>query len=869
MALHPTGVRSGWRACYGLVLPAVVAMWLSLLSPWVALGQLATSTIQTGAPPAWVEMTDTERGTESDSSEDARGQLLTLFETQANPASAETFVHVVKEITTEAGVRNGANLEFRWDPSFQELTIHQITIHRGMQRIDRLEPAKFKIIQQETDLNLQIYNGALSALLFLEDVRIGDRIEFSYTERGENPSLKGRYSDSFLMGWPVPVRHRRVRLLWPEGRRLNFRAHGTNVEPELHHHGSIKEYIWEQRRVPAIAVEDRVPAWFPAYPWIQVSDFAGWPDVAAWAAGLFACTNLDSRELKEEVAKLERPYATPEQTVQSALEFAQNDIRYLGIEFGPNSYRPTDPVTVLHRRFGDCKDKAVLLCALLRGLGYEADPVLVATGFRRKLTELVPALGDFDHVIVRVTAAGVVYWMDPTRSYQRGPLSQRYRPDYGFGLAARQGETGLVSIPVSDAGLPETLTSEVVRIGNQKAPAYLSVTTTFKGFDAEWMRAAITSGGRDQLAKSYLNDYAQRYPGITASAPMTIEDAHDRDIVTISHTYAITNFWVLSTDKQKYDCQFYPLGIHTWIEKPTSVVRSMPLEVFFPRQREVHTRLELPREFKLTNLTNTIADAASELRVTRTHRGRTVWLDYEFKTLTNLVPASLATEHLGTLDRMENALGYSLMWQNLEIPEGTSQVNWRILLLGTVYAVFIGAGAGLLCRYPFRVPYGASSTAPPIPDSELSGLGGWLILVGIGVVVGPLSLLSQLTKSFHTFSPWNWQSLTHPGGVSYQPAWAPVLTFELLGHITMLILSVFAMALFFQKRRIFPRWFIALLLFHVIFVLGDLIGVQFLKTGSDVTSEKALKNVMQSMVGCAIWVPYMCVSRRVKATFVR
>jgi len=69
------------------------------------------------------------------------------------------------------------------DPSFQELIIHQITIQRGTDRMDHLDLSKFKIIQQEADLNRQIYNGALSAVLFLEDVRSGDRIEYAFTLR--------------------------------------------------------------------------------------------------------------------------------------------------------------------------------------------------------------------------------------------------------------------------------------------------------------------------------------------------------------------------------------------------------------------------------------------------------------------------------------------------------------------------------------------------------------------------------------------------------------------------------------------------------------------------------------------------------------
>src|SRR5690348_4418258 len=124
------------------------AAGLLVFLPGAVFGQLAASTIQTGAPPAWVESAEVEQGSESTSSQAPGGQVFSLFETQVNVASAETFIHVIKEITTETGVQSGANLEFRWDPSFQELILHQVTVQRGTGRVDRLEPAKFRIIQQ-------------------------------------------------------------------------------------------------------------------------------------------------------------------------------------------------------------------------------------------------------------------------------------------------------------------------------------------------------------------------------------------------------------------------------------------------------------------------------------------------------------------------------------------------------------------------------------------------------------------------------------------------------------------------------------------------------------------------------------------------
>jgi len=88
---------------------------------------------------------------------------------------------------------------------------------------------------------------------------------------------------------------------------------------------------------------------------------------------------------------------------------------------------------------------------------------------------------------------------------------------------------------------------------------------------------------------------------------------------------------------------------------------------------------------------------------------------------------------------------------------------------------------------------------------------------------------------------------------------------ELLANISLLVVRVYLVALFFQKRRQFPRWFIVAMVAGLIVTVVDhaavlLVGIQ---------STKGDTTIIRALVGCAIWIPYMMVSRRVKATFVR
>src|SRR5207244_9163761 len=104
--------------------------------------------------------------------------------------------------------------------SYQELVIHHIRIIRGNETINALKPKEIKVIQQEKDLNQQLYNGTLSAIVFLDDVRQGDVIDYAYSINGENPVMRGRFADSFTVALSEPVEKLIWRLLYPAPRSL-------------------------------------------------------------------------------------------------------------------------------------------------------------------------------------------------------------------------------------------------------------------------------------------------------------------------------------------------------------------------------------------------------------------------------------------------------------------------------------------------------------------------------------------------------------------------------------------------------------------------------------------------------------------------
>ena len=80
---------------------------------------------------------------------------------------------------------------------------------------------------------------------------------------------------------------------------------------------------------------------------------------------------------------------------------------------------------------------------------------------------------------------------------------------------------------------------------------------------------------------------------------------------------------------------------------------------------------------------------------------------------------------------------------------------------------------------------------------------------------------------------------------------------------------IYAAFLFFSKKKSFPKWFIGLAIFTLIFIVLDALAVKIVLPNEPVFDPETFKELARSLVACLLWVPYMRVSKRVQATFIK
>lgn len=641
--------------------PLATWLWLGL-GLGCLLGAPARAAIPRVAhepPPSWVEPREPDLAGEIPRDDLQDGVYILLFErqTRVGEEEVETFQRLARRIVAQPGVEAASQVAIEFDPTYQRLDIHSVRIRRGAEEIDAFDPEAIRLLQREMELEYGIYDGTFTATLLLEDVRVGDVVDYAFTVRGQNPVFAGRYLDYLWTEGLHPYRHLRFRLLWPRGRDLFIKDHGGGVAPAVRDVGKHTEYVWELRDTEPVVPDSDLPDWYYWYAWTQLSEFEDWASVAAWGTSVFAPPSDRPESVRSLAARIAAEHEPPRDRLLAALRFVQDGIRYVGIEIGPNSHRPHESGVVMRRRFGDCKDKSLLLVQLLAELGIDAAPALVNTELRTHVESWHPSPYAFDHAVVRATIDGEVIWVDPTRSNQGGGLDGWSHETTALTLSPQS--RGLERIPKRGDGEPTIRVEYDFDSPDFDSPTALVITTVARAEKADRLREHFLGTSRDEIRSEYLDFYAQMYDDIESTGEVEFEDDRAGNAVRTVERYRLDGFWE-ELDDGRRKAWYYPMEIRSRIFKPDTVRRTMPIGRDYPDHVHVSIRARLPTDFRVKDETHEIEDPAFRFRFEKEVGDRQVRLTYEYESLSESVSPAGVPAYLERVDETRDYLTYSL-----------------------------------------------------------------------------------------------------------------------------------------------------------------------------------------------------------------
>jgi len=464
-----------------------------------------------GPPAPWVKVAEVPAPPGDDQ---APAVQAVLDDTQALLGQEGLFRYVrrIARVTKPEGLSSGSRT-ITWQPDRDKVTLHGLAIIRDGQRIDVLKNGEdVLVLRREKDLERAMLDGRMTASIQIKDLRVGDMVDWSFSIERRDPILGPRVSDFERMGWPGAIGRYRVRMLWADGTPLAWKTTAGFPDPKIGRADGLNELVVDQTGTIAPKPPTGAPPRFRQVGEIQAATYRGWADVVAPMAPLYdeAVRLKPDSPLKAEIAAIAAASPDPKVRAFKALRLVEDKTRYLLLAMGDGGYKPASADETWARRFGDCKGKTALLLAILNGLDIQAEPVVVLAGSAADgMDQRVPSASQFNHVLVRATIDGKAYWLDGTRSGDRGGLQTLAAPPFLWGLPIKASGAALEPIVQQSPSRPDLdATMRFDASAGLDKPAKSTVVMVMRGEAARAMARVIENAPRADIERSFRQSFS-------------------------------------------------------------------------------------------------------------------------------------------------------------------------------------------------------------------------------------------------------------------------------------------------------------------------------------------------------------------------
>ena len=316
-------------------------------------------------------------------------------------------------------------------------------------------------------------------------------------------------------------------------------------------------YRWEMKDVPAIDL-DHVPmapnegalaarmTVHYAGPGLAQPQDGTWQGIGEWYDGLSRDRLVSTPDIAAKAAELTAGKTDFYDKAEAIGDFVQQKIRYFVIEMGVGGYQPHAAEDIFRGRYGDCKDKATLLSAMLASVGIHS-ALLMVDSERGVIDPDAPSIWGnhmigaieipkgYDspklHSVVTAKTGKRYLIFDPTWYLTPfGQLEDNLQGSYGVLMEGK--ESQVIELPVLDPTLNtirRTGKFELSADGSLKG----SVTDLRFGDLAETRRQVFSSEGEKKQTEYMNRVISQDFTGATMTG-LKVEnvDALNKDLTT-------------------------------------------------------------------------------------------------------------------------------------------------------------------------------------------------------------------------------------------------------------------------------------------------------------------------------------------------
>jgi hypothetical protein len=412
----------------------------------------------------------------------------------------------VKTIAEQRAVQGHGQYYISYNKTLDEVAAVEGYTEKPDGRRVPVQPGQIKDQQEAASSDAPMFQDTRLKIVVFPEVAVGDKLAVHYVIRRNTPLFPGQFEDLSSSQFYL---NRQFQLIYdmPESMPLYADAVGFAPMAAPSRPGR-KVYQWQYVGGDNARIEADSVSYLDYGKRLAVSTFADYPAFAR----AYDARARDPGPVNPAIAALAlgltRGRPGPRAKALALADWVRHNIRYVGVYIGAGGVVPHRAATVLENRYGDCKDHASLLEALLAAVGIDSTGALINSGNAYRLPR-IPTLGVFNHVITFVPSLEL--YLDSTAE----TIAAGYLPSADLGKPVLLTSSGKLAVtPSAQVEKSRTVTWFGVKKDGKSS---FSVSKLSAGAIAEPFRQAVRDtkpADRDQFVQRMLQGLGQKGVGV-------------------------------------------------------------------------------------------------------------------------------------------------------------------------------------------------------------------------------------------------------------------------------------------------------------------------------------------------------------------
>lgn len=330
-------------------------------------------------------------------------------------------VRALYRVEKDVGLRL-ASWGTSFEPDRERVRLLRVRTIRPDGTVLPVDPKKVRV--QNASSSASNLTNRKTMLWQLDGVEVGTFVEHLYEQETFRPFRKDFFFPKWFFQGSYPVGKSELVVEVPEDKTLSYITRdfeGFQSQTEETTEAGKKIYRFTLSQVPPLVPEPAMPGSGEVSPRVHASLFPEWEPFFEWEGENLSANIEPTPKIRAKAQEIIQGLEDDEDRVAAIYRFLQREIRYVSIKSGIGSGWAGHPAEeTLSNGYGDCVDKSVLFCSLLKTLDIPAEPIILMTSSSRDMETAVPGF-DANHCITQIHLPGKSFYLDATTSHYRYP----------------------------------------------------------------------------------------------------------------------------------------------------------------------------------------------------------------------------------------------------------------------------------------------------------------------------------------------------------------------------------------------------------------------------------------------------------------